>query len=158
MNTRRLEPTDRVSLVRRMLSIIYDSLLLAAVLFLAALPTAAADIQPGTLGSHLMLLYVFAIGFAFLGWFWTHGGQTLGMKTWHFRVEQLDGSPITWCQALLRYLAALLSWALLGLGFLWAAFHPERLALHDIISRTRLTRVRVSRSTGSGVHDRLDGT
>lgn len=146
VNKKHLDSADRVGLIRRLMSIVYDTLLLAAVLFVAGLPTAFIDIPAGTLGSHLLWLYMLSVAFAFFGWFWTHGGQTLGMKTWRIRVEQLDGSAITWRRALLRFAAALFSWALFGLGFLWAAFHPERLALHDLVSRTRLTRARTGDS------------
>ncbi|MGI8740131.1 MAG: RDD family protein [Gammaproteobacteria bacterium] len=78
--------------------------------------------------------------FLFFGWFWTHGGQTLGMSTWRFRVIQNNGATITWSQALLRLLTAAISWLLFGAGFLWCLFNREKLALHDIVSGTRLTR------------------
>ena len=37
-----------------------------------------------------------------------------------------------------RLLAALLSWGLLGLGFLWVLVDRNRLAWHDHLSGTRL--------------------
>jgi uncharacterized RDD family membrane protein YckC len=58
----------------------------------------------------LYVIYVYIIAVAFFGWSWTHGGQTLGMKTWHFCVEQENGQMVTWAQALLRFLSAATSW------------------------------------------------
>ncbi|MGD8497475.1 MAG: RDD family protein [Chromatiales bacterium] len=141
MNQHSLETPKQVGLARRLAAMIYDTLLLAAVVFIAAAPTAALDIEPGSLGSYLLLLYVLLVAFLFLGWFWTHGGQTLGMKTWRLRLERMDGTSIDWYDAGLRFATAMLSWAALGLGFVWSVFHPERLAWHDIASRTRLVRV-----------------
>ncbi len=142
MKTAFLAREQQVSLVRRLFAIVYDSLLLAAVIFVAALPTGSIDIEHGSLLSWLVLVYMLSVGFVFLGWFWTHGGQTLGMKTWGIRVEQFNGDPITWRQALLRYLGALISWSALGIGFLWSLFQPQRLTWHDILSHTRLARTR----------------
>lgn len=154
MTLKPIQPDERVGLFRRLAAILYDSLLLVAILFLAALPTAVVDIRSGTPGSYFMLVYMLVVGYAFFGWFWTHGGQTLGMKTWRFRVERFDGSPLAWRHALGRYVAALLSWVPFGLGFLWGIFHPERLTLHDMISRTRLTRLPSEGSIrATGPHD-----
>ena len=54
--------------------------------------------------------------FIFNAWFWTHGGQTLGMKTWRIRLVNENGSVLSWGQALLRYLCALPSWFIILIG------------------------------------------
>ncbi|OGI41569.1 MAG: hypothetical protein A2150_00620 [Candidatus Muproteobacteria bacterium RBG_16_64_11] len=41
-------------------------------------------------------------GFLFYGWFWTRGGQTLGMRAWRLRLTRADGGPVTWRRAALR--------------------------------------------------------
>lgn len=74
-------------------------------------------------------------------WFWTHGGQTLGMRAWRIRVVRADGAPLTAGDAARRYLAAALSLLPLGMGFWWALLDPARLAWHDRLSDTRLIRV-----------------
>jgi uncharacterized RDD family membrane protein YckC len=76
------------------------------------------------------------VGFHIL--FWTRGGQTLGMRAWRLKVLRDDGQPLTIQDALLRYVAAILSWAALGLGFLWILVDSDGLAWHDRISKTRL--------------------
>ncbi len=126
-------------LLRRLAAIVYDTLLLFALLFvattLALVFTWGQAIEPN---NPLFTTYLFLVAFFFFAWFWTHGGQTLGMRAWRIRVQQRDGSPITLWQALLRFLGALASWACLGLGFLWILFDQERQSWHDRFSETIL--------------------
>jgi uncharacterized RDD family membrane protein YckC len=135
----------RCGLFRRLAAAFYDSLLVLAVLILATLLllplTGGQAINPG---NYVYTLYLFAMGFAFFGGFWTHGGQTLGMRAWRLRVVSLDNQPLTWKQALYRYLAAILSWLLLGLGFWWQWLDREGLALHDRLSGTQLIHLQQS--------------
>jgi uncharacterized RDD family membrane protein YckC len=70
--------------------------------------------------------------------FWVLGGQTLGMRAWRIKVVTAEGAPLSWGDALKRHLAALLSWLILGLGYIWILIDPEKLAWHDRISKTRL--------------------
>ena len=76
--------------------------------------------------------------FVFFGWFWTHGGQTLGMRAWRLKVTTEDGKGLNWSRAFLRFLLAGLSWLILGLGFIWALFDKRRQTLHDRLSKTML--------------------
>jgi len=102
------EPT-LASLLRRLGAIVYDTLLLFAVLFIATalvLPLTEGTAIPA--GHPLFSLYILVICFLFYAWFWTHGGQTLGMRAWKLRLQQHSGAAVTWTQALLRFgLAAL---------------------------------------------------
>ncbi|TNG02735.1 MAG: RDD family protein [Gammaproteobacteria bacterium] len=128
---------------RRLAAIFYDSLLLfLAVLPLASLPVVmlAGGSDNPFIQSPLFSLYIYCIGFLFFGWFWTHGGQTLGMRSWKVKVIQQNGEALAWKNAVSRYLAATLSWILLGAGFIWILFDKENLALHDRLSKTRLVR------------------
>lgn len=120
-------------------AVLYDGLLLLAVLFFATaivLPLNAG--QAFSAGQYLYLLYLFLISFLFYAWFWTHGGQTLGMRAWKIKLCNTDGGAISWSQAVRRFMAALLSWACLGLGFFWCLLDKERLCWHDKLSATRL--------------------
>ncbi|MGB5613874.1 MAG: RDD family protein, partial [Sedimenticolaceae bacterium] len=68
---------------RRLAAIFYDLWLVAALWLLGA--TADTFVRAGLgLGSaafHLPLqLFLFIAPAAFFSWFWTHGGQTLGMR------------------------------------------------------------------------------
>jgi uncharacterized RDD family membrane protein YckC len=129
-------------LFRRLAALLYDALLLAAVLFAATLillPLHGGEaFRPHDL---LFSAYLLGIGFMFFGWFWIHGGQTLGMRAWKIRLQAADGEPISWKQAAIRYAAAAVSLGLFGLGYLWILFDPQRRSWHDLMSGTRVVMV-----------------
>ncbi len=127
---------------RRFAAIAYDSLLLTAVLFVATavlLPFTGGEAIRS--GSGWYSVYLVAVSFGYFGWFWTHGGQTLGMRSWRLRLVGNRRNDATWQQALLRFVSAGFSWAAFGAGFFWLLVDPERLTWHDRISATRLVDV-----------------
>ncbi len=131
------------SFFRRLAAICYDSLLLLALIMVATsliiipLGLEAGDTSVGR--NPLFQIVVFGlIPPFFFSWFWVKGGQTLGMRAWRLQVVRNDGKPLTWRDALLRYCAALLSWAAIGVGFLWIFVDRDKLAWHDRLSKTRL--------------------
>jgi len=129
----------RCGLGRRLAAILYDGLLLAAILFMAsllALPLLGDQPSPGAL--LLFRLYLLLIIFAFFAWFWSHGGQTLGMRAWRIRLQNRNPGPVSLWQLMLRFIVATFSWLLLGLGFLWSLIDRESLAWHDRYSMTEL--------------------
>lgn len=127
-------------LARRLAAILYDSLLLLALLFIASALHLAisgngeASSKPDIIRTLIMVL----LSFAFFAWFWLHGGQTLGMRAWRIRLQNRGGGPITLWQAMLRYLVAIASWLLFGLGFLWSLIDKEKLTWHDRFSMSEL--------------------
>ncbi|CAK0765771.1 RDD domain-containing protein [Gammaproteobacteria bacterium] len=132
-------PSPRPTLVRRLAAMVYDFFLLFSLLFIAgflSLPFTGGERVPP--GNQLFRLYLLVVSFLFYGWFWTHGGQTLGMRAWRLRVQRPNGSPVGWKQAALRFLAALVSWACLGLGFLWILVDKDRRAWPDLWSETEM--------------------
>ena len=126
-------------LLRVLAVIVYDFLLLIAVLFLAT-----AILLPFNGGeaftNHKIFysLYLLAVSFFFYGWFWTHGGQTLGLRAWKTRVLNSEHGVISWQQAFIRFIVALLSWGSLGLGFLWIVIDKNQRSWHDMASKTEL--------------------
>ncbi len=127
------------SLGRRLAAILYDSLLLAAILFLASLLVLPLMGDHPSIGALLLFrLYLLLIIFAFFAWFWTHGGQTLGMRAWRIRLQNRNPGPISLWQVMLRFIIATFSWLLLGLGFLWSLIDKEKLTWHDRYSMTEL--------------------
>jgi uncharacterized RDD family membrane protein YckC len=124
---------------RRLAAMLYDALLLFALLMVCALPVVLiAGENSNFFKSPLYTLYLYSISFIFYGWFWTIGGQTLGMRSWKIRVIRDDGQPLGWDSALIRYLLATISLTLFGLGFLWILFDRDNLAWHDQLSKTRI--------------------
>lgn len=134
-------------LLRRFGAIIYDAILLIAVVVIASLPVVVLH-AGATDGEPWFTAYVLAIGYVYLAWFWTHGGQTLGMRTWRIVIIRDDGHPVTWRDGLVRFVTAICSWIPLGAGFLWSLVDSERRTLHDIVSATSL--VVLPRSAGRG--------
>jgi uncharacterized RDD family membrane protein YckC len=122
---------------RRLAAMVYDSFLLMAVWFLAtALLLPINGGQAFSSQQFFYPLYLLAVSFAFYGWFWTHGGQTLGLKAWKIKVQTLQQQPLNWRHAFLRFSAAILSWAICGLGFLWILFDKNNRGWHDTLSNT----------------------
>ncbi|MBZ0105249.1 MAG: RDD family protein [Sulfuricella denitrificans] len=117
---------------------LYDALLLLAVLFLAGFLTVgfrldnASPLERAISQSY----YLFVIA-AYFVWFWLRGGQTLAMKTWHLRLVNADGSPLTLRPALLRFVIALPG-TLLGFGILWALLDRDKQFLHDRLAGTKI--------------------
>ncbi|MDD5273512.1 MAG: RDD family protein [Methylovulum sp.] len=123
--------------MRRLAAVIYDLFLLIAVFFVAT--ALLLPLNSGVAFSRQQVfypLYLLTIGFIFYGWFWTHGGQTLGLKAWKIQVLTHEQKPINWTQAFIRYITALVSWAMFGLGFFWIIFDKDRRGWHDHLSKT----------------------
>jgi uncharacterized RDD family membrane protein YckC len=113
------------------------------------------------------LFLIFGIYFV---WLWSKG-QTLAMKTWHIRVVDLSGYPLTQARALIRYLWSWLwflpplftNWwfelkggeslvIVVGWLFVWAILsklHPRQQFWHDAFAGTQLINVALSKSSSS---------
>ena len=129
------------SLRRRLASLVYEALLLAAVLWAAgALFTLIVPDATSPLPRALLRAFLLAVAFAYFAWCWTRGGQTLAMKTWRIRVLSTSGLPLTLKQALLRFVLAVLGIGLAGCGLLWAWFDRDRQFLHDRLAGTRIVK------------------
>ena len=80
-------------------------------------------------------LLVYHIGF------WTWKQTTVGGIICQLRVARVDGSPISFADALVRGLASIYSLAVLGIGALWILKDPENQAWHDKIAGTYVVKV-----------------
>lgn len=132
----------RPGLMRRLAALLYDLILLFGMLLLAAtlviIPYVALSGAQGPLEGWSLLwfqLYLIGVICVFFAYFWVHGGQTLGMRAWRFRLLREDGEPLTPADAGRRLLWSTLVPAPLGL--LWIPFDKEGLAPHDRLSHTR---------------------
>lgn len=152
------------SLRRRMAAFFYEGVLLFGVVMIAEYLFSTLTQQRHALYlREASMAFLFVVLGIYFGWFWSHGGQTLAMKTWHVRLLAADGGPVSQARALARYVA---SWIWLlpplayvgskGLGtvggggataivFGWIAgyalltkLHPTRQFPHDVLCGTRL--------------------
>ena len=134
-------------LIRRLLSMVYEALILAAVVMLAGLvfiiPLTLLTGHDASAGAArwLFQIYLVAVPGVYFSWFWLHGGQTLPMRAWRLRVVAADDRPLTRRAVLLRYLYAWPSVLAGGAGLVWALFDRDRQFLHDRLAGTRLVRV-----------------
>ncbi|MCX7089121.1 MAG: RDD family protein [Methylococcales bacterium] len=137
MHTHSLEPRNkpidhlsiRPGLLRRLAAVFYDGLLLLAVFFVAtALLLPFNSGQAITATPILYRLYLSVVSFIFFGWFWTHGGQTLGSRAWKIKIQSFDQRPITWTQAAKRFMGLCLT---LGIDLIWLAINDRYLALYE---------------------------
>lgn len=153
---------DAPSVKRRMACWLYESMLMFGVVFLAGyLFGALTQTRHAMDNRHALQAFLFVVFGIYFVWFWAKG-QTLAMKTWHIRVTDLQGRPISQRRALLRYV---LSWlwflppllavwlfalpaaqgTVLAVGWIlvWAILarlHPRQQFWHDALAGTQLIR------------------
>jgi len=117
----------RAGLFKRLGAYIYDLFALMAVLMLAGIVAVLAVIIATNMGvvdlstyqdeadylsqSNLFASYLGFVVVGFYSYFWCKGGQTIGMKAWRLRVQNSDGSNISFTQSLIR-----VATSALGLG------------------------------------------
>ncbi len=123
------------SLPRRLACLVYEAMLLTAVLFLASFPfVSLIQSLPQEKFRLLVQAYWLLLAGGYFTLFWRRG-QTLAMKTWRIRLESTTGERLTARQAAKRYLLACL---LLPISWGWVVFSPERRSLHDRLAGSRL--------------------
>jgi uncharacterized RDD family membrane protein YckC len=124
-----------------LLGLIYEGVLLIAVLFLSSylFLSLARDAQAGW-SRTIFQLFLLCVCGAYFVFCWTRSGQTLPMKTWHLRLVAPTGEGVTPIRALRRYLFAVPG-MLSGVSVLWALVDKERQFLHDRLAGTRIVRI-----------------
>ena len=136
-------------LLRRLFAIFYDCFLLIAILFVVTGIATALNhgkaIETGDTFYPLYVLVVFGLSYLYFAWFWIHGGQSLGMKTWRIQLVAADDRKINWQTTAIRFFSAIFSWGIFGLGFLWAIFDKHNRCWHDLASKTVLLDLRQQR-------------
>lgn len=139
---------------------LYEGVLLFGVLFIAGyLFSTLSQTRSALDNRHMQQAFLFVVLGIYFTWFWAKG-QTLAMKTWHIRLVDRVGRPVTQGRALLRYvlswlwflpaLAAIAPFNLsvaesmvivVGWVIVWALlsrFHPQQQFWHDALAGTRL--------------------
>ena len=131
--------TVRPGLFRHLMVMVYDLLLLLSSLLLATFPIVALNGGEAIgQGNPFFIAYLFVVSFGFYGWFWTHGGQTLGMRSWRVFLRSQTHSPVSWQQAFLRFAVSLIAWLPLGLGIWWQYLGKDNVSWPDTLSGTYL--------------------
>lgn len=127
------------SLPRRLAAMLYDALVVLALLLLATALAMAAGFREVTAGRDpLFTAWLVLAWFGYLAAMWRTGGMTVGMRAWRVVIERDGGGRPGWGACALRFAVALVSAAAGGLGFAWALFRRDRRTWHDLASGTRL--------------------
>jgi len=127
-------------LLRRIAAMLYDALLVGALLWLTTIPFIAVrggeavEVSDNTVYQVALAIVIYAF---FVG-FWTRTGRTLGMQSWRLQLETMEGEKPNLAEATVRFVAAIFSWLAFGLGFLWQLWDRDGLTWHDRISGTRI--------------------
>lgn len=126
---------------RRLLAMCYDAVAVVALLmFATALAMLAGFREMTALRDPGYTLYLLLVCLLYFSLSWNRGGMTLGMRAWRVRIAAADGRLPGLGRCVVRFLAALLSAAPAGMGFLWSLFDARRRTWHDRLSGTRLYR------------------
>ncbi len=151
-------------LMRRIGAMVYDGLLLFAILMLASLPFVVPLGEEEEMQSTYKLVYQLAMAgviYVYFVGYWKSRGRTLGMQSWGLQIVNNDGRLPTLGQSTLRFLAAsvpwaflvlgfyllffqdqlaaaIVSWACFGLGYVWQLWDKAGLGLQDRFSGTRI--------------------
>jgi uncharacterized RDD family membrane protein YckC len=145
---------------RRLAALMYEGVLLFGVVFLAGyLFSTLTQQRNGLVHHNWMATWIGVVIGAYFVWFWTHGGQTLPMKTWRLKVVRAaDGGPVSFGRAVARYVLAWM-WFLppLAVHPLLGLAVPQTLVLAGVwfLAYAGVGRVGVSRQF---LHDRIAGT
>jgi uncharacterized RDD family membrane protein YckC len=122
------------SLRRRLGALVYELLLLAAVLLVAgfallpivtpaAAPAGGALIVPSPTGRMLSFAGILCVLLVYDVWCWSDGRRTLPMKTWRLSLVRADGAPLSLAVALLRFAGCWIGPALALGGYLMLRPH-----------------------------------
>ena len=147
------QPLPSPSLMRRLTAMLYDSLLLIALVGVTnAIGLGVAYQLSGgaqeTLGPSAVRLITFGSIAGFFCIFWRKQGQTLGMQAWRIKLVNDQGGDVSYARGLLRCGAAVVSAACLGLGYWWCLIDPQKRYWHCKLSGTHLVLLpKESRST-----------
>ncbi len=143
--------TDQAGLATRSVAAAVDlGLLFAGYALIASVVSSLFTAVSGTHPSLAWLvvgwtLIVITGGAIFAG-FWSLAGQTPGMRFLSIRLISRDSRRITFGRALRRVFGAILSFLLLGLGYLAILRDPSRRAWHDRMTGTEVIYDAVART------------
>lgn len=148
---------ERAGFIRRLLAMVYDTLVATAVGMCAAMVMIVtlvvmlkngtldlqgyaepADLIQASFGYKLLIQTWVGLWIAgFFLWFWRRGGQTLGMRAWRLRIYSTVEEPMTWPRLFIRLFASLG-----GLGTLLVLFDfKNKQSLQDRLAKTEVLKL-----------------
>ena len=126
--------------LKRIAASIYDLFLLLGVWF--AVGSLAVWINGGIIETKWMGPFlVFISTWIFYGYFWTHGGKTLGMAVWKFEIYSIDENKINFQKVSIRFFSNIITVLLGGIPLVFMYFSKNNLSLSDYLSKTSYKKI-----------------
>jgi uncharacterized RDD family membrane protein YckC len=148
------------SLPRRLASLLYEMLIVAAILVAASFASIhAATTHLEGLSRTLFQAYLLSIVGTYFVWCWCRGGQTLPMKVWQLRLVDSNRASVSARRAIARYLLAASAFGPAAVGALVLGTQPHAMLGWFALAPGALTLLwSLIDSEGQFLHDRLAGT
>ena len=126
--------------LKRIAASIYDLFLLLGVWFTVG--SLAVWINGGIIETKWIgPLLVFISTWIFYGYFWTHGGKTLGMAVWKFEIYSIDENKINFQKVSIRFFSNIITVLLGGIPLVFMYFSKNNLSLSDYLSKTSYKKI-----------------
>lgn len=119
---------------------LYDLLLLVAIWLIASIPFVLW--QGGSFSEKAGItlayqIYLIAITYVYLSYFWIQNGQTPGLRTWKLQLVTEDNRLLSRNNANLRFLMIVIFCLIGWIGLLF----PKQQLLQDRLAKTKIIRV-----------------
>ena len=128
--------------LKRILALVYDSLLIGAIVLVLSLLLVFVNGGYPESGSFVSFIQFFILIFAgpiFYSYFWiANKGQTTGMQAWKIQLVTIDETELNIKKTMLRCLISTISFACFGMGYLWILYDKDNLSWSDILTKTKV--------------------
>ena len=128
--------------LKRVLALVYDSLLIGAIVLALSLLLVFINGGYPDSGSFVSFIQFFILVFAgpiFYSYFWiANKGQTTGMQAWKIQLVTIDETELNIKKTMLRCLISTISLACFGMGYLWILYDKDNLSWSDILTKTKV--------------------
>ena len=128
--------------LKRILALVYDSLLIGAIVLVLSLLLVFVNGGYPESGSFVSFTQFFILVFAgpiFYSYFWiANKGQTTGMQAWKIKLVTMDETELNIKQTMLRCLISTISFVCFGLGYFWILYDKNNLSWSDILTKTKV--------------------
>ena len=126
--------------LKRIAASIYDLFLLLGVWF--AVGSFAVWINGGIIETKWIGPFLVLVStWIFYGYFWTHGGKTLGMAVWKFEIYSIDKNKINFQKVSIRFFSNVITVLLGGTPLILMYFSKNNLSLSDYLSKTSYKKI-----------------
>ena len=122
---------------RRFAAMLYDGFLILALWLVTLLIMVIFNRGDAVFGAVVQSILFLEL-FMFFTYFWIADGQTIGMKAWRLRLVMNSGRRPSLNQVTVRFIAACISFAALGLGYWWVFIDKRNRAWPDMLSDSQI--------------------